>query len=606
MMTRNRPRVCSSARLNRAVVAMAGALLCSASLVAQTPEELKLYADARRVEGEFVFTHEFGQPGKEGSLRVQFDRRGGLVWNVTLLDHWVHPKDDGEDSLGANDYYPLAYHVEPGVPALLFEQDPADVLAGAPFADRPFVYSSATVFDHAISADGTEVRFTLDGGKGLTLTKVFRHRPERRELELAIGLTASGDSDPTAVGQSFRFSMTGLTLANPTTSSLFGNLAFAIGAWKLADGSTGEFIQKPPGPPEALMAEGAGASIAFAGTTNRFFASLLYPYNDTAREGLLAVTTDSVPGVAQLVPPTPARTVPTPIYRLRMPTPAAGQTTEMTFGLYLGPKSFRAFEDIEDHARFLPVLDADLKPVCCPIPGVTMLSKLLLKLLGFFYGILGNWGFAIVCLTLVVRMLLLPINFRMQKAMRAYGSKMAVLKPKMDDIKKQYVNDPKALQQAMFAFQRENKMMPPIGGCLPMLLTIPIWIGLFTALRTSYDLRHQPFVLWIDDLSEPDRLIELGLPFVPYFNLLPLIMVGLWLYLQTRTPLPSDPQQRQVQKIMRFMPIMMGIMLYGYASGLMVYMVTSSLWAIVEMRITKKILGPISPEAAAAAPMPVI
>ncbi len=158
----------------------------------------------------------------------------------------------------------------------------------------------------------------------------------------------------------------------------------------------------------------------------------------------------------------------------------------------------------------------------------------------------------------------------------------------------------------MFAFQRENKMMPPIGGCLPMLLTIPIWIGLFTALRTSYDLRHQPFVLWIDDLSEPDRLIELGLPFVPYFNLLPLIMVGLWLYLQTRTPLPSDPQQRQVQKIMRFMPIMMGIMLYGYASGLMVYMVTSSLWAIVEMRITKKILGPISPEAAAAAPMPVI
>ena len=125
-----------------------------------------------------------------------------------------------------------------------------------------------------------------------------------------------------------------------------------------------------------------------------------------------------------------------------------------------------------------------------------------------------------------------------------------------------------------------------------------VWFGLFTALRVMYELRHQGFVGWIDDLSRPDQLIDLGFTLdlifiqISHFNLLPLLMVGLWLYLQMGTPLPTDPQQRQMMVMMRFMPIMMGVMLYNYASGLMVYMCTSSLWGIVEQKITKKVLGP--------------
>jgi len=147
--------------------------------------------------------------------------------------------------------------------------------------------------------------------------------------------------------------------------------------------------------------------------------------------------------------------------------------------------------------------------------------------------------------------------------------------------------------------RRGQKSPPPIGGCLPMFVTIPVFIGLFTALRISYDLRQQPFMFYIDDLSQPDALFTLGFEWMPYFNLLPLLMVGLWWWLQSNTPLPTDPQQRQMMKIMRFMPLMFGVMLYSYASGLMVYMITSSLFALVEQRVTRKLLGPVSGDAAA-------
>jgi YidC/Oxa1 family membrane protein insertase len=103
-----------------------------------------------------------------------------------------------------------------------------------------------------------------------------------------------------------------------------------------------------------------------------------------------------------------------------------------------------------------------------------------------------------------------------------------------------------------------------------------------------------------------DRMFHLGIPFVEHFNLLPLLMVALWWLLQRGTPLPKDPQQRQMAVMMRFMPLMFGVLLYNYAAGLMVYMITSSLWGIVEQRITKKILGPISPDAVQAGTVPMM
>ena len=336
--------------------------------------------------------------------------------------------------------------------------------------------------------------------------------------------------------------------------------------------------------------------LSFAGSSNRFFGAFVYPKDDASKAALAGLTVETVPPRAGVEPADNAST--RVVFALNMALPAKNQATTLRYGLYLGPKSYRVFATMPEPERFEPILTHDLEPPCCGIsvPGGRHMAVFLLGLLGWFTDILDNWGFAIILLTILVRGAMLPINFHMQKTMRAFGAKMAKLKPKMDAMKKQYADDPKAYQQAMIAFNRENKVMPPIGGCLPMFLTMPIYIGLFTALRTAYYLRQQPFLSWIDDLSTSDALFNLG--FWPdQFNLLPLLWMGLFITMTLRQPLPTDPQQRQMQMMMRFMPIMFGVMLYTYASALLLYMVTSMLWSLVESMIVKKILGPADPNA---------
>ena len=332
----------------------------------------------------------------------------------------------------------------------------------------------------------------------------------------------------------------------------------------------------------------------------RFFGAFLWPQDDATRAALTRFEVDTVPPGDDADLHIKANTSTRVRCGLKLAVPPPGGATKVTFGLYVGPKSFRVFAKLPQPELFAPILDVDLNPPCCggvTVPGGRMMAKLLLRLLGWFHDAIGNWGLAIIMLTVLVRGLLAPLNFRMQKSMRAYSARMAVLKPKLDALKAKHGDDQKAYQQAMIAFQREHKMIPPI------FLTMPIYIGLFTALRTAYDVRQQPFVSWIDDLSRADALF--ALPFWPHdFNLLPLVWIAMFVWMQLRMPLPTDPQARQMQSMMRYMPILFGLMLYGYASALMVYMVTSMLWSMIEGAITKRILGPMDPNVAAMAPTP--
>lgn len=124
---------------------------------------------------------------------------------------------------------------------------------------------------------------------------------------------------------------------------------------------------------------------------------------------------------------------------------------------------------------------------------------------------------------------------------------------------------------------------------------------MFTALRTAYDVRQQPFFAWVEDLSRPDALFQL--PFWPgQCNLLPILWLVLMLVQVMRQPMPTDPQQRQQMQIMRYMPLIFGVMLYNYAAALLVYMVTSMLWTFVESAVIKRRLGPLDPNVAAMTP----
>ena len=132
----------------------------------------------------------------------------------------------------------------------------------------------------------------------------------------------------------------------------------------------------------------------------------------------------------------------------------------------------------------------------------------------------------------------------------------------------------------------------PFGGCLPLFLQIPVFLGLYNALLYAIELRQQPFLLWINDLSQPDHLFNL--PFsVPFhgttaFSLLPIIMIGTWFtqaYLQPRSP---DPQMAAQQKMFMIMPLVIGYMMYVTPSGLVLYWLVSTAWGIAEQQYLKK------------------
>lgn len=554
--------------------------------------------------GPNEFVRVLGEPGSRGALRIEFDRRGAGIWSIRLLDHYVSRAAGRKAEHQPADYELLVSDVVPGNLSLVLQQDARSNL----FPQR-LDGVDGTAWQREDLPDG--VRFELASGTGLVLQKTFRHRPEHRGLELELGLRNDGDA--AAPGNLLQLVLVGPSLVNSKDVTLFGNPAVAIGrAVGVEDGPAP--IHPAKGAPVARLLTLDGRELSFVGATNRFFAAFLYPLDTASATAIAAVDVGSIPRVDDPRTETSAGWVARALHDVRLQVPAVGQATTLRFGLYLGPKSFRVFDEQPEHARFLPIMDVDLEPPCCiTVPGGRFMATLLLKLLGWFESVVGNWGIAIMMLTLLVRGALAPLNFRMQKSMRGYATRMAVLKPKMDKLKQQYQDDPKGYQAAMIQFQREHKIMPPLGGCLPIFLTMPIYLGLFGALRVAYDLRQQPFLgplPWIEDLSRPDALFELGLDLglftVPYFNLLPLVWIGMFLWLQLKTPLPTDPQQRQMQLIMRFMPVLFGLALYNYASGLMVYMVTSMIWTMFESAVTKKILGPLDPNVQSMAPTPVM
>lgn len=276
---------------------------------------------------------------------------------------------------------------------------------------------------------------------------------------------------------------------------------------------------------------------------------------------------------------------------------AASSSERRSFRWYVGPKDSAILDD----AVYGPLAElpdaADystswfykifLTPYVAPV---------ILGLLKAFHALVNNWGVAIILLTVLVRAVVFPITRHSQVKMGEYSAKMQKVKPLLDAVNQKYANDPKKKQEETMKLYQQHRLTPPVGGCLPILLQMPVFIGLFAALRSSIDLRLKPFAFWIQDLSVPDAFIDFGGPLVDVFmlrsvtslNLLPLLMVVLWIVHQRSMPRPTDPQQLQMYKIMAFMPIMFGLLLYNYASGLSLYMITSSAIGILEQKVIRK------------------
>ncbi len=248
-----------------------------------------------------------------------------------------------------------------------------------------------------------------------------------------------------------------------------------------------------------------------------------------------------------------------PIYMLSAKVKQEEQVQNFSFKFYVGPKSY----------SYLKTFDIGLeKTVDFGFFG--FLGRIAMSILFAIYGLTNNYGWAIIILTILIQILVLPLTLKTFRSTAA----MKKIQPIIKDLQTKYKNDPKRLQVEMMNLYRTQKVNP-FGGCLPLFLQLPIFWALFTTLRNAYELRYAPWVLWVKDLSASDSLFYMG---SISFNLLPLIM-GLGMFLQQKmTTAVSDPTQK---KMMYIMPLIFTLMFWGFPSGLVLYWLTNSIVSMI-------------------------
>ena len=209
------------------------------------------------------------------------------------------------------------------------------------------------------------------------------------------------------------------------------------------------------------------------------------------------------------------------------------------------------------------------------------IARPLLTLVHLFYNLFGNYGWAIIGLTILIKLVLYPLTKSSFRSMNA----MSKLRPKMEEIQKKYKGDPQRLNQEMLNLYKAEKVNP-LGGCLPMLLQIPIFFALYNVLLVSIELRHAPFMFWIDDLASPENLYTLALfGFDLPLRILPLVMGATMVYQQRMTPMTIDPMQ---QKVLMFMPVLFTGLFYGFPSGLVLYWLVNNVVTILQQLWIKR------------------
>ena len=254
--------------------------------------------------------------------------------------------------------------------------------------------------------------------------------------------------------------------------------------------------------------------------------------------------------------------------RISLTYPIVDGAVEIPLRVYFGPKDLgvmRAIETSLDHT--------------VDFGWFTFFAYPLLWVLKFFYGFSGNYGVAIILLTLMVRLLTYPLNYKASKSMK----EMSKLQPQIKKLQEKYGNDREGLNREMMLLMRGGGYNP-LAGCLPILAQMPVFIALYNVLARSVELYQAPFVLWIHDLSTKDS-----------FYVLPLLVTVTWYLQQRLTPTSAamDPTQK---KILQFMPVIFGVMMVTQASGLSLYFFINAASGIVQQIILNKQLG-LTPDA---------
>jgi YidC/Oxa1 family membrane protein insertase len=243
---------------------------------------------------------------------------------------------------------------------------------------------------------------------------------------------------------------------------------------------------------------------------------------------------------------------------------APGATETRTFQIYSGPKELPRLRDLG------PTQD---QVMSFGIFG--FVSEFLLWSMNSLHALIGNYAASIIVLTLLIKSALWPVQNKATNEMR----KMALLSPKMAEMRDKYKDEPQKMNEETMKLYKEYGVNP-FSGCLPMLIQIPIFFGFYSMLGTAIELRNSSF-LWVTDLSQPDTISHvLGFP----INILPIVMAGTMVWQMIITPKTGDAMQ---QRIFYFMPIIFLVFCYNYASGLALYWTTQNIFSIFQLYLTR-------------------
>ena len=462
-------------------------------------------------------------------LDVLIDTKGGTIWQADLLKHAANPEDLETPFRLMEDAADNVFVWQTGLVG-------TSGMAKERFPTHHAQFSSKQ-YEYRLNGSDNKlvVPLTWQSKDGVSITKTFTFYPNSYLIDIEHNITNNSNSEwrGGAYGQFQRYASQerdsmllytykGGVLYSP--EELYEKISFA-------DMAESNLQRSVVGGWAAMIQHYfLGAVVPNSESTNRYYSRLLQ-----SGHYALGVTT-------------PAKTV------------TAGATATLPMQVFIGPKEQKRLEKIATGLE----LTVDYG-------YLTFIAQPLYWLLDQIHQIVGNWGWAIIILTILIKMLFYKLSAAGYRSM----ADMRKLQPRLTAMKERFGDDKQKMNEAMMKMYREEKINP-MGGCLPMLVQIPVFIALYWALLESVELRQAPFALWITDLSVKD----------PYF-ILPLIM-GISMFIQQKlNPTPPDPIQA---KVMQILPILFTVFFAFFPAGLVLYWVVNNIISIAQQwYITKSL-----------------
>ena len=303
--------------------------------------------------------------------------------------------------------------------------------------------------------------------------------------------------------------------------------------------------------------------ITYAGFGDRYFLTVFLPHSP--QEGTVAMDSNGAEATAAMM----------------FATKPADGSVQIATAVYMGPKSITTLEQVNPELRH-----------SIDFGWTGILALAFLRALKLFHYIAPNWGIDIILLTVAIRVAFLPMSIKSQRSMM----RLQRLQPQVEKLREKFKDDKDRLNREMVDLYKRNHVNP-LGGCAPMLLQLPIFIGLYEALLNAVELRHAPFFGWIRDLSAPECLVIPGFPklsFLPCGGIPVLVLLmGVSTFLQQKmTPQSPDPSQ---QRMMMLMPIVFTIMFLNFPAGLTLYYFCSNALGIAQQYFLNREFKQLSP-----------